>query len=183
MGQALAQRGCYVIDCDKATRSPQVYDAPCLEELAAAFGPQVLPGRRPGRAELARRAFASQEARAGWGKSPSPAFWGTSAGSWRRGRPRASASWCWTPPPCLSPAWTPPAPASWRWTPPRRSAWPASWRRDGISQEAALRRLEAQPAGEFYTARADFVVENGPGAQVEEAVEHFLNQLEENMRL
>ena len=42
---------------------------------------------------------------------------------------------------------------------------------------------EAQPAGEFYTARADFVVENGPGAQVEEAVEQFLNQLEENTRL
>ena len=56
-------------------------------------------------------------------------------------------------------------------------------RRDGISQEAALRRLEAQPAGEFYSARADFVVENGPGAQVEEAVEQFLNQLEENTRL
>ena len=67
--------------------------------------------------------------------------------------------------------------------PPRRSAWPASCAGTASPRRRPLRRLEAQPAGEFYTARADFVVENGPGAQVEEAVEHFLNQLEENTRL
>ena len=66
---------------------------------------------------------------------------------------------------------------------PKEGPFARGLHRDGVSQEAALRRLEAQPAGEFYTARADFVVENGPGAQVEEAVEHFLNQLEENTRL
>ena len=67
-------------------RSPQVYDAPCLEELAAAFGPQVLRDGVLDRAELARRAFASQEARApAGGNHLPPAFWGTSAGSWRKG--------------------------------------------------------------------------------------------------
>ena len=53
---------------------------------------------------------------------------------------------------------------------------------DVLDATATTEQLD-KPAGEFYTARADFVVENGPGTQVEEAVEHFLNQLEENTRL
>ena len=50
-------------------------------------------------------------------------------------------------------------------------------RRDNISQEAALRRLEAQPSPDFYTSRADWVVENGPGAQPEQSLLPFLNEL------
>ena len=50
-------------------------------------------------------------------------------------------------------------------------------RRDNISQEAALRRLEAQPSPDFYTSRADWVVENGPGAQPGQFLLPFLNEL------
>ena len=44
------------------TRSAQVYDGPCLAELSAAFGPEVVQDGALNRAELARRAFASEEA-------------------------------------------------------------------------------------------------------------------------
>ena len=183
MGQALAQRGCYVIDCDKATRSPQVYDAPCLEELAAAFGPQVLRDGALDRAELARRAFASQEARARLGEITFPRILGHIRRQLAEGEAQGFRVLVLDAPTLFESGWTPPAPAFWRWTPPRRSAWPASCAGTAFPKRRPCAAWEAQPAGEFYTARADFVVKNGPGAQVEEAVEHFLNQLEENTRL
>ena len=54
-------------------------------------------------------------------------------------------------------------------------------RRDGISREAALRRLEAQPSPDFYISRADFVAENGPSAQLEWEVLSFLNELKSEL--
>ena len=183
VGQALAQRGCYVIDCDKATRSPQVYDAPCLEELAAAFGPQVLRDGALDRAELARRAFASQEARARLGEITFPRILGHIRRQLAEGEAQGFRVLVLDAPTLFESGLDAACSRILAVDAPKEERLARVLRRDGVSQEAALRRLEAQPAGEFYTARADFVVENGPGAQVEEAVEHFLNQLEENTRL
>ena len=183
VGQALAQRGCYVIDCDQATRSPQVYDAPCLEELAAAFGPQVLRDGVLDRAELARRAFASQEARARLGEITFPRILGHIRRQLAEGEAQGFRVLVLDAPTLFESGLDAACSRILAVDAPKEERLARVLRRDGVSQEAALRRLEAQPAGEFYTARADFVVENGPGAQVEEAVEQFLNQLEENTRL
>ena len=183
VGQALAQRGCYVIDCDKATRSPQVYDPPCLEELAAAFGPQVLRDGALDRAELARRAFASQEARARLGEITFPRILEHIRRQLAEGEAQGFRVLVLDAPTLFESGLDAACSRILAVDAPKEERLARVLRRDGISQEAALRRLEAQPAGEFYTARADFVVENGPGAQVEEAVEQFLNQLEENTRL
>ena len=122
VGEFLKSQGCYVIDCDQVTRSAQVYDGPCLAELSAAFGPEVVQDGALNRAELACRAFASEEARTR--RSPSQRFCGGCASCWKRAPRRGILSWCWTRPPCLNPAWMGPVPASWWWTPPRRSALP-----------------------------------------------------------
>ena len=70
--QVLRDRGWLVVDCDQATRSPLVYDGPCLAELSTAFGPQVLRDGMLDRAELARRAFSSEEARTRLGEITFP---------------------------------------------------------------------------------------------------------------
>ena len=51
-------------------------------------------------------------------------------------------------------------------------------RRDGITKEAALRRLEAQPTSDFYTSRGDWVVANPSGAQLDEQLLPILDELE-----
>ena len=59
---AFAALGCAVIDCDALTRSVAVYDSVCLQELAAAFGKEVLlQDGTLHRKLLAQRAFATKE--------------------------------------------------------------------------------------------------------------------------
>lgn len=53
----LSKRGFGLIDCDALTRREDVYDGDCIAKLRAAFGPEAAPDGRLDRRELARRAF------------------------------------------------------------------------------------------------------------------------------
>ena len=49
--------------------------------------------------------------------------------------------------------------------------------RDGLSHDAATKRMEAQPTDDFYTTRADAVVYNNGDVTPEVAATHIRNQL------
>ncbi len=179
IGELLRRQGCCVIDCDRETRSPQVYDGACLSELAAAFGREVIKGGALDRQELAKRAFSTPEARARLGEITFPRIlrrvWELLAQGEAQGFPVLVLD-----APTLFEAGLDAACSRiLAVTAPKEERLRRILRRDGLTQEAALRRLEAQPPGEFYASRADWVVENGPQSQPEPVVRALLEELRE----
>lgn len=63
VAKAMAALGCGVVDCDEITRLPGVYDEACLRELAEAFGAEIIEGGTLQRRLLAQRAFATPAGR------------------------------------------------------------------------------------------------------------------------
>lgn len=159
----LRERGFAVVDADRVARAA-MEPGPCLDAVAAAFGPRVLlPDGRLDRPKLASVVFSDQnalrmlnsvthphiireirirlaqlgEGGAGWAALDAPALYESGAQD------------------LCDAVLTVVASPSVRL---RRIM-----RRDGLSREAALRRIDGQPPRGFYTARADFVVDSSRG--------------------
>ena len=177
VGEFLKSQGCYVIDCDQVTRSAQVYDGPCLAELSAAFGPEVVQDGALNRAELARRAFASEETRTRLGEITFPRILRRVRQLLEEGAQKGYPILVLDAPTLFESGLDGACSRILVVDAPKEERLARILRRDNISQEAALRRLEAQPSPDFYTSRADWVVENGPGAQPEQSLLPFLNEL------
>lgn len=181
VGQWLAQQGCFVIDCDQVTRSPQVYDAGCLSELAAAFGPQVLVGGALDRAELARRAFASQEARSRLGEITFPRILRQVRRLMDQAASQGADVIVLDAPTLFEAGLDTACSRVLAVDAPKEERLARILRRDGLPREAALRRLEAQPSPDFYTSRADWVVENSAPGQVGPLLAPFLEELKQEL--
>lgn len=61
IGKVMEELGCYVIDCDKVSKSDSVYDEACIAELTAAFGSEIAENGVLQRKKLAKIAFSSKE--------------------------------------------------------------------------------------------------------------------------
>ena len=178
VGEILKKKGCYVIDCDQVTRSPQVYDPTCLEELSNAFGPEIFEEGVLNRGELARRAFSSEEARTRLGQITFPRIIRRVRELLAEGASNGYKVLVLDAPTLFEAGLDSACSRILVVNAPKEERLARILKRDNISKEAALRRLEAQPSPDFYTSRADWVVENGPGAQVEEALGGFLEDLQ-----
>ena len=55
--------------------------------------------------------------------------------------------------------------------------------RDGMDRARALARINAQQDDEFYRSKCDYILENGPGASVEEEAETLYNHIMEEMEI
>ena len=179
--QVLRDRGWLVVDCDQATRSPLVYDGPCLAELSTAFGPQVLRDGMLDRAELARRAFSSEEARTRLGEITFPRILRYVRKLLEEGEAQGYRQLALDAPTLLEAGLDSICSRVLVVNAPKEERLARILRRDGLTPEAALRRLEAQPSPEFYTSRADFLVENGPGTDMKAALAPFLEELEQEL--
>lgn len=177
VGEYLRKRGFYWIDCDAQTRSPAVYDGECLRELAEAFGSQVLREGTLDRAELARQAFASQEARGKLGEITFPRILRRIRQLMAEGEAQGYRGIVLDAPTLFESGLDSACSRILVVDAPREERLARILRRDGLTEERALERLDAQPAPEFYTAKADWVVDNGPGSHWEEALESFLHEL------
>lgn len=174
VAEALGKFGLFTLDCDKVTRSAGVYDYNCISELREAFGPDVAPGFVLDRRALADKAFASPEGLDALQKITFPRILAEV-------RRRIDAR----PGPLLVDA-----PTLFESgldsvcrriiavTAPEEERLARVMRRDGLSEESARRRLAAQKPAEFYTSRADWVVENGQGAKLEERCKKLAAELE-----
>ncbi len=177
IGAQLKRGGCSVLDCDALTRSARVYDEACIQELQAAFGEDVAPGGTLDRKELARRAFATPEGRAQLGAITFPRI------LTQVRRVIASAHSAGVPVIVLD------APTLFEAgldsacdriltvTAPEEVRLTRILERDHLSPEQARERFAAQKDAAFYTSRADYVLDNGPGAGWEEALRSVLQEL------
>jgi len=178
---ALARRGFAVLDADRAARSVVAPGSPCLRELAAAFGGQIITSDGSlDRKKLAAAAFADGPGverlnavthpyitaelksklealvAAGCAKAvlDAPALF--EAGAERLCDKVAAV------------------------VAPRELRLSRIIARDGLTQEEASRRLAAQKPDEFYTRRADFVIENlGDEAGLRRKAERLAETLEQ----
>ncbi|MGI6255998.1 MAG: L-threonylcarbamoyladenylate synthase [Acutalibacter sp.] len=178
VGEFLQAHGCWIIDCDKATRSPQVYDGACLAELSAAFGPEVLRDGALDRGELARRAFASQEARTRLGEITFPRILRRVRELIQTGVDQGCRILVLDAPTLFESGLDSACSRILVVDAPKEERLARVLQRDGITKEAALRRLEAQPSPDFYTSRGDWVVENPAGTQLEKLLAPILDELE-----
>lgn len=169
----MRDRGFDWIDCDKLTKTAEVYDYNCIRDLQAAFGEDVAPGLVLDRRRLAERAFGSPE---GVRRLEEITFPRILSAIRRRLEAR-------TRPVLLD------APTLFEAgldsacrriiavSAPEEERLGRIIRRDGLTREEALRRMGAQKPASFYADRADWVVENGPGDRLEEQIEGIIMDL------
>ncbi len=174
VAEILARYRISTLDCDKVTKSAGVYDYNCIKALREAFGEDVVPDFVLDRQALAARAFQSPE---GVRTLQSITFPRILAEVRRRMDGR-------TGPLLLD------APTLFESgldgacrriiavTAPEEARLARVMARDGLNEENARLRLNAQPPEAFYTVPADWVVENGPGADLKKRCEALAAELE-----
>lgn len=161
----LRERGFAVIDADRVARAA-VEPGPCLDALAAAFGPQILRSDgRLDRAKLAAIVFSDQNSLRTLNSITHPHIIREIRGILAQ-REREGAAYVALDAPALFESGaqslcdrvlTVVASRSVRL---RRIM-----RRDGLTREAAERRVDGQPPRDFYTGRADFVADSSRGRE------------------
>lgn len=176
-GARMKQAGCSVLDCDGLTRSARIYDAACIEELQGAFGPEVAPGGLLDRKELARRAFATEDGRRRLGEITFPRILAQVRRVVDAARDAGVAVLVLDAPTLFEAGLDSACARILAVTAPEEVRLARVMERDHLSSEQARQRFAAQREAGFYTGRADYVVDNGPGASWEKALDAVLFQL------
>lgn len=173
----LLQAGCAVIDCDALTRSPEVYDAACLRELREAFGDDVAPADKLDRGLLASRAFSTQQGKKRLEDITFPRILHCLREKIAEDEARGCRVIVLDAPTLFEAGLDRSCARILAVTAPVEERLARVLKRDGITEEKAALRFSAQPDASFYTSRADYVLENGPGADLSAALAPVLEEL------
>lgn len=174
----MARRGWFVLDADAFSREVVKPNTPCLAALVEHFSNAVLqPDGSLNRQALADLAFASPSETAALNAIVHPAVIQAMHEALEKAKPEVAV----VDAPLLFQAGLETmcdctvavtAPADVRC---RRIC-----RRDGITEQQAAARMNAQPDEEYYRSRATVVLENAAGkAELEQAAELLCNRIEE----
>ena len=166
----LEREGFHIIDTDKLARQITEKESPVIPKLQEAFGADITDENGElDRAELARRAFASKEKTALLNSITHPEII-------RRTTERAFAfseknEPCVLDVPLLFQSGTDRyCDLTVAVTAPEQTRLERITARDGISEQAARLRMGAQEPEEYYASRADIVIRNPDGGDLEGAV-------------
>lgn len=171
----LLNKGFFVIDGDKIARRVTEKGSPALEKLAAFFGKDIiLSDGTLDRKRLAERAFASKNATKKLNELTHPYIHALFKTEIEKARESGFSR-------CLIDA------AALLESPskalcekiivvscPKEIRLERILKRDGITKEDALRRINAQKSDEYYLSNADIIIKNHPPYSVEKEVECFL---------
>ncbi|MCH5352315.1 MAG: threonylcarbamoyl-AMP synthase [Acutalibacter sp.] len=175
----LEEAGLAVIDCDKLTRSPEVYTADCVAELQRAFGQDIAADGVLDRRLLAERAFADPDSKKRLEEIAFPyiltAVRQALENAFATGKQVAALD-----APTLFESGLDSACARILViTAPFEERLERICKRDGIPEKAARQRFSAQHPEEFFGNRADWVVENRTGADLEAELALIIRELQE----
>lgn len=173
----LQQAGWPVVDCDALTRSDRVYDACCIRELQAAFGEDAAPGGALDRRALAQRAFSSPEGHRRLEEITFPRILGAVEEAVASALDGGARIVVLDAPTLFEAGLDSRCARILAVTAPRDQRLERVKLRDGLTEEQAALRFSAQPEEGFYTDRADYVVENGAGADLSAALAPILEEL------
>ncbi len=181
VGACLQEAGWPVIDCDALTRSPAVYDEACIGELRKAFGEAMVQGGRLDRRELARRAFASSEGKKKLEEITFPRIMRAVKETVSSAFSRGSRVVVLDAPTLFEAGLDRACARIMVVTAPVEERLFRICRRDGISPEEARLRFSAQHEESFYSARADYVIDNSGEGCISKALAPVLRELEEGI--
>lgn len=176
----LEQAGCAVIDCDALTRSPAVYDAPCILELQGAFGEEIAPGGVLERRALAEAAFSSEKGKKRLEEITFPRIIKAVNREIAAAFSKGVRVVVLDAPTLFEAGLDSVCARILAVTAPEAVRLKRIEKRDGLTQEQALLRFAAQQPERFYTDRADYVIENGEGAELSGALAPILQELLES---
>ena len=179
VARILCEQGCAVIDCDRVARETVEHCAPCLEQLRAEFGEDIVGADgKLNRRLLAQRAFASPPKTQRLNEITHP--WILKAVDDEIAALKRNGAFCIVvDAPLLFESGADAicdrilaviAPLEIRLT--------RIVRRDGISRAQALSRIRAQQTDSFYTEKSDYSIDGtAPLEQLEEKLAAVLHQI------
>ena len=177
IGAALKAGGCSVIDCDALTRSARVYDEGCIKELQEAFGADIAPGGVLDRKELARRAFAGPQGRTKLGEITFPRILAQVRRVMEAAEGAGVKIIVLDAPTLFEAGLDSACDRILTVSAPEDVRLARVIERDHITEEQARQRFSAQRDEGFYKARADYEIDNRPGAPWEKALGAVLQEL------
>lgn len=177
----LRRAGYGIVDTDRLAREVVKPHHPCLEKLVEAFSPAIL--REDGtlnRQKLAELAFASKEQTEQLNAITHPAIWALAETELEAIAASDKKGAVIDAPALFESGMDRLCDSVIAVTAEETQRLKRLRERDGLSDEALLRRMKAQPPLSFYEERADAViVNNGSLAELEQRVEALLVELEE----
>lgn len=161
VAELLRKGGWEVIDCDALTHSPAVYNEECVRGLQAAFGEYIAPNGVLDRKALAQRAFSSPREKERLEQIVFPYILRALDAAVAKAAGQGFRVAALDAPTLFEAGLDRRCARILVVTAPREERLQRILRRDGLAVSEAEQRLAAQHDESFYTARADWVIENG----------------------
>lgn len=179
ISKALLELGCAVIDCDKVTREPDVYDAECLRELAEAFGEDILENGVLNRRKLASVALPTEEGRQKLGEITYPRILRRMLEKIEAEKRKDEKLIVIDAPTLFESGFDRYCSRIVAVTASREVRLQRILSRDGITQAEAEKRLRAQHDDSFFIGRADHLISGEGGYDLQKRLLPIVNGLME----
>ena len=165
VAQAMLERGCALVDCDKVAREVTDCCEPCLRELSQEFGGDILRDGRLDRRLLASRAFSSPEKSLRLNEITHPWICRKSVEKIESFRQAGVPAVLLDAPLLFEARMEGICDFVVAVTAPAHVRLERILARDGISRELALSRIRAQHSAQYYRQRSDFWIDGAAGIE------------------
>lgn len=165
VAQAMLERGCALVDCDRVAREVTDSCEPCLHELSQEFGDDILRDGRLDRRLLASRAFSSPEKSLRLNEITHPWICRKSVEKIESFRQAGVPAVLLDAPLLFEARMEGICDFVVAVTAPARVRLERILARDGISRELALSRIRAQHSARYYRQRSDFWIDGTAGIE------------------
>lgn len=165
VAQAMLERGCALVDCDRVAREVTDSCEPCLRELSQEFGGDILRDGRLDRRLLASRAFSSPEKSLRLNEITHPWICRKSVEKIESFRQAGVPAVLLDAPLLFEARMEGICDFVVAVTAPARVRLERILARDGISRELALSRIRAQHSARYYRQRSDFWIDGAAGIE------------------
>ena len=165
VAQAMLERGCALVDCDRVAREVTDSCEPCLRELSQEFGDDILRDGRLDRRLLASRAFSSPEKSLRLNEITHPWICRKSVEKIESFRQAGVPAVLLDAPLLFEARMEGICDFVVAVTAPARVRLERILARDGISRELALSRIRAQHSARYYRQRSDFWIDGAAGIE------------------
>ncbi len=165
VAQAMLERGCALVDCDRVAREVTDSCEPCLHELSQEFGDDILRDGRLDRRLLASRAFSSPEKSLRLNEITHPWICRKSVEKIESFRQAGVPAVLLDAPLLFEARMEGICDFVVAVTAPARVRLERVLARDGISRELALSRIRAQHSARYYRQRSDFWIDGTAGIE------------------
>lgn len=179
VAELLREHGCAIIDCDKLTRSGEVYNTECIGELCTVFGDELAPNGVLDRKLLAARAFADEPSKAKLHEIVFPHILAAVEREIARHTRNGAEKIVLDAPTLFEAGLDSRCDRIIAVTAPYEVRLRRAMQRDGITEEQAKLRFAVQKTEEFFLTHADHTIENTARESLQKKLAPVLTDLDE----